>query len=168
MKNHEWEHNLKQQIPNLRRYARALTKNATCADDLVQDCLERGWNKRNSWAPGSNLRAWLFTIMHNLYVNGIRRQQMHQNFLDESTTSQIAHDNDKSYLVRDLEVCLSRLKPEYREVIILAGLENLSYKEIALITDTPIGTVMSRLSRGREELRQLMSGTGKAKLVSVK
>lgn len=168
MNNYEWEIKITQQIPNLRRYARALTGEFSSADDLVQDCLERAWDKRASWQQGSNLRAWLFTIMHNIFINGVRRQKVHQDYIDKETVSSTTTDNDKTHIMRDLEKCLTQLKPEYKEVIILAGLENLSYKEIAYITETPIGTVMSRLSRGREKLRQLMSSTSKPKLVGVK
>jgi len=168
IKNLDWEKNLKQQIPNLRRYARALTRDVSSADDLVQDCLERAWDKRDTWTQGSNLRAWLFTIMHNLFVNGVRRQKIHQEYLDQTPIPSNMTNNDNSHLVRDLEVCLGKLKPDFREVILLAGLENLSYKEIAIITNVPIGTVMSRLSRGREELRHLMSEPSTPKLVRVK
>jgi len=166
MKNKAWEKKLKDQTPGLRRYARALTQDATASDDLVQDCLTRAWEKRDSWAEGSNLRAWLFSIMHNLFINNTRRQKLHQNHVTSATTDTIHHSHSDTML--DLEKCLAKLKPETREILLLAGLENLSYKEIAVITESPVGTVMSRLSRGREELRNLMSDSQKPKLVSIK
>jgi len=168
MNNLQWEDNLKLQIPRLRRYACALLQDVSSADDLVQDCLERAWDKRDSWVEGSNLRAWLFTIMHNLFINGVRRNKLQQSYLDQTSNSSTTVNTEQNYLLHDLESCLATLKPEFREVILLAGLECLSYKEISEVTGVPIGTVMSRLSRGREELRQLMSGESKPKLVSVK
>lgn len=168
MNNVTWEEDITQQIPRLRRYARALTKNSTSADDLVQDCLERAWSKRDTWIEGNNLRAWLFTIMHNCFINGIRKQKRHDDYVNQISIPTLSHENNKQHIMHDLQTCLNQLKPESREVILLAGLENLSYKEISQITGAPIGTVMSRLSRGREELRRLMTEPNKPKLVSVK
>ena len=156
-----------EQIPRLRRYARALTKDKVSADDLVQDCLELAWSKRGTWAEGGNIRAWMFSIMHNVFINGVRRKKIHDDFVANAAHTDDEHEKESKYEMHDLEHCLKQLKPEYREVILLAGLENLSYKEIASITGAPIGTVMSRLSRGREELRRSMSGENKVKLVSV-
>jgi len=168
MNNLLWEDQLKQQIPNLRRYARALTQNTASADDLVQDCLERAWDKRENWKDGSNVRAWLFTIMHNIFINGIRRQKIQQEYLSKTIELSIENSEEQLFAMRDLTACLAKLKPEFRETVLLVGLENLSYKETADITGVPIGTVMSRLSRGREELRQLMTRDAKPKLVSIK
>lgn len=164
----EWEAQLNEQIPRLRRYARALTQNVTNADDLVQDCLERAWDRRGSWRPESNLRAWLFTIMHNLFVNEYHRLKRESAIMLPINEHDSPGSGDNSDLLRDLASCLAKLKPEFREVVVLVGLENLSYKEVAEIVSAPIGTVMSRLSRGREELRQLMSGQVEPKLKLVK
>lgn len=168
MNNLEWEDNLKLQIPRLRRYACALLQDVSSADDLVQDCLERAWDKRDSWIEGSNLRAWLFTIMHNLFINGVRRNKLQQSYLELANNPSLSTDTEQNFVLHDLESCLAKLKPEFREVVLLAGLECLSYKEISEVTGVPMGTVMSRLSRGREELRQLMSGETKPQLVCVK
>lgn len=165
MHNKLWESRLREQIPRLRRYARALTQNAEAADDLVQDCLEKAWDKRDSWQKDSNLRAWLFSIMHNQFINGVRRNKLARDYVQQAqhhVTSTTATDLG---LMRDLESCLARLNPEHRVVLLLAGLEGLSYKEIADVTNTPIGTVMSRLSRGRETLRELMSEQQDGKVV---
>ena len=93
---------------------------------------------------------------------------MHQEYLVKSNVVPVATVDEDVSTMRDLKICLDKLKPEYREVILLVGLENLSYKIVAEVTGVPIGTVMSRLSRGREELRQLMSSDSQPKLVSVK
>lgn len=170
MNRQQWEQLLAEQIPNLRRYARALTQHVHAGEDLVQDCLERAWSRRTSWHEGTNLRAWLFTIMHNLFINEVKRNKLARDYtssvVDAHVDASPSHDNNQ--MLRDLESCLAKMKPEYREVVLLAGLENLDYKEIALVIDAPIGTVMSRLSRGREELRELMSGQSKPKLVRIK
>lgn len=168
MKKKDWEINLSEQIPRLRRYARSLTQNISTSDDLVQDCLERAWDKRHTWQEGSNLRAWLFSIMHNTFVNNVRRNKLARDYEASMIEDVPQHAVETNHVLRDLENCLAKLKPEYREVLLLAGLEGLSYKEIATVTETPIGTVMSRLSRGREELRELMSERKTGKLVRVK
>jgi len=167
MDNFYWEENLEKHIPSLRRYARALTSNKATADDLVQDCLERAWQKRDSWREGSNFRSWIFTIMHNLFINAVRREKVHQNYVNR-TARDNDFINDQNHLMHDLEYCLSQLKPELKEIVLLAGLECMSYREISEVTSLPMGTVMSRLSRGRSELRELMSENTKPKLVSVK
>jgi RNA polymerase sigma factor (sigma-70 family) len=146
------------EIPRLRRYARALTGDAARADDLVQDTLERALSRFSLWRPG-NLRAWLFTIMHNIFVNQIK-SAAHIDYLADELLPDLplrATQSDNLEL-RDLDRALSRLSAEQREVLLLVGLEDLSYEEAARIVGTPIGTVMSRLSRGRERLRALLSG----------
>jgi RNA polymerase sigma-70 factor (ECF subfamily) len=108
------------------------------------------------------MRAWLFTILHNQYVNQVRRSAREGNPIivedgDPLLTSS-AHQN-KSLMVRDLERALTRLAPEQRAVVLLVGLEGMRYEEVAEILDVPVGTVRSRLSRGREMLRYLMGFT---------
>ena len=168
MKNKDWEVSLQEQIPRLRRYAHALTRNTHSAEDLVQDCLERAWSKRDTWRPDSNLRAWLFTIMHNVFVNSLRTNRLPtQTFHEGEYPSRVDHLED-SHVLRDFESCLVKLKPDYQEMIVFACLEQMSYREIAQIMDVPIGTVMSRLSRGREQLRLLMEGHVTQNVVSIK
>ena len=148
-----------QQIPRLRRYARALTGDATRADDLVQDCVERAWRKFHLFRRGTDVRAWMFTIMHNLHVNTVRKASNRPGIV-----SLAEWDGDRSIRpaqeitveVRNVLKALALLTPEQREVILLVGLEELSYQEAAKITGIPIGTVMSRLSRARERLRHIM------------
>ena len=168
MKNQDWETKIQEHIPRLRRYAHALTRNSHNADDLVQDCLERAWSKRATWRPGSDLRAWLFTIMHNVFVNSLRSNRMQtQPFFEEDFPAR-ADDLENSHVLRDFKSCLAKLKPDYQEIIVFTCLEQMTYKEIAQITDIPIGTVMSRLSRGREQLRLLMEGHVVQNVVNIK
>jgi RNA polymerase sigma-70 factor (ECF subfamily) len=145
-------------IPRLRRYARALVGERHAADDLVQDTLERALNKFHLWRQGSDLRAWLFAIMHNVFVNQLRaRGARPEEPLDESFDVAAAAAGDRLE-VRDLDAALARLPVEQREVVLLVGLEELSYAEAARALGIPIGTVMSRLFRGRERLRALLAG----------
>lgn len=168
MNNEEWSRRLLEEIPRLRRYARALTQNPAAADDLVQDCLERGWEKRHTWRENTKLRPWLFSIMHNRFINIVRREKRAGEYLRSIGGQGELACSDMGYIIRDLEYGLSRMRPDFREVVLLAGLEGLSYKEIAEVVDIPVGTVMSRLSRGREELRGLMSEHKSSKVVSIK
>jgi len=145
-------------IPRLRRYARALAGDRAAADDLVQDTLERAWTKLHLYRRGTDLRAWLFTVMHNLYVNQLRAARPGV-LLDEESPelAQPAREND-ALVLRDLDAAIRRLPVEQREVLLLVALEDMSYEEAARALDIPIGTVMSRLARAREKLRAMLSG----------
>ena len=146
-------------IPRLRRYARALTGDSVRADDLVQDTLERAWAKLHLWEDGSDLRAWLFAIMHNVFVNGVRVKRLDVAPLDEKAYAIPAPAFDDGELgLRDLEAALSQLSPEQREVLLLVVLEEMRYEDVASALGVPVGTVMSRLFRARERLRILMAG----------
>jgi RNA polymerase sigma-70 factor (ECF subfamily) len=152
---------LVEQIPRLRAYARALTRNATAADDLVQECLTRALSKSHLWQEGTDLRAWLFTILHNQYVNQVRRAVREGMVLalgDTETKQEltISPNQDKRLELRDLERALAELPEDQRATVLLVGMEGLNYEEAAAVFDVPIGTIRSRLSRGRETLRQLM------------
>ena len=153
------ENLITQHIPRLRRYARALTGERSAADDLVQDTLERGLSRFHLWRQGSDLRAWLFTIMHNIYVNQTRSRVRHPHeTLDEPHADALpAREPDWGEL-RDIDAALSRLPGEQRAVLLLVGLEQFTYEEAAQVLDIPLGTVMSRLSRGRERLRLILAG----------
>lgn len=150
-------------LPRLGRYARVLTGDVHRADDLVQDTLARAWNKRDLWRVGSDLRAWLFTIMHNVYVNqcALARCEAGNVSLDSegeySAAWQVAtYDNQFDRIeLRELMQQVARLPAEQREVLLLAAVEELRYEEIAVVLSIPLGTVMSRLSRAREKLRRL-------------
>jgi len=145
-------------IPRLRRYARALVGDRATADDLVQDTLERAWAKLHLYRRGTDLRAWLFTVMHNVHVNRVRAARSTDQLDDEMPElAQRARQGD-SLLVRDLDRALVRLPVEQRAVLLLVTLEEMSYEEVARALGIPIGTVMSRLSRAREKLRVMMLG----------
>ena len=145
-------------IPRLRRYARALVGERAAADDLVQDTLERAWAKLHLYRRGTDLRAWLFTVMHNVHVNKVRAAHP-TDTLDEEMPelAQRAPQGD-ALLVRDLDRSIALLPPEQRAVLLLVTLEEMSYEEVARTLGIPIGTVMSRLSRAREKLRAMMLG----------
>ena len=152
---------LQAQIPRLRRYARALTGSRESADDLVQDALERAWTKRALWRPDSNLRAWLFAVMHNVFVNGVKRTRpmasldaLNEESNVEPAASSASAETDAA--LREMQSALARLPVEQRQVVLLVGLEQFTYAEAAEVLEVPIGTVMSRLSRGRDRLRQLL------------
>lgn len=145
-----------EQLPGLRRYARVLTGDAWAADDLVQDTLERACSKWLLWRTGSDLRAWLFTLMHNLYLNQ-RRAHPAQAPLDiDDVQDQLQGTSTLSDDALDLERCLHRLPADQRAVLLLVAMEDMGYEETARILGVPVGTVMSRLSRARTRLRALM------------
>jgi RNA polymerase sigma-70 factor, ECF subfamily len=150
---------VEREIPRLRRYARALTRRADRADDLVQETLLRAIAKGHLWQAGTDIRAWLFTIMHNQHVNMVRRAMRDEATVDieQMSSSLVAiTDPTASRQLRELDTALARLSAEQREVILLVGLEGMSYEATAQILGVPVGTVRSRLSRGRDALRQLM------------
>jgi RNA polymerase sigma-70 factor (ECF subfamily) len=151
---------LENEIPRLRRYARALTRDTTRADDLVQSCLLRALAKSHLWQPGTDLRAWLFTIMHNQHVNDIRRavrEGVSVPVEDAQADLTIPETQEATLQLRDLDHALAQLPQQQREVLLLVGMEGLRYEEVATVIGVPIGTVRSRLSRGRDMLRTLMS-----------
>ena len=150
---------LEAEIPRLRRYARALTRDVTRADDLVQSCLTRAVAKQHLWQPGTDLRAWLFTILHNQHVNEVRRsvrEGVNVAVEDMAPVLTVQSNAYASLQLRDLEAAIASLPQEQRQVILLVGLEGMRYEEVAVILDVPVGTVRSRLSRGRDQLRRLM------------
>lgn len=148
-----------EQLPGLRRYARALTGDAWAADDLVQDTLERACVKWRLWAAGSDLRAWLFTLMHNLYLNQRRASLVALNSVSiEDVETELPAAAPGTDVPLDVDRCLQRLPPDQRAVLLLVVLEDMSYEEAARVLSVPLGTVMSRLSRARTRLRELMEG----------
>ena len=158
MQGHD-EQSLLTRLPRLRRYARALAGNRDDADDLVQDTLERAWTKSALWGGVADMRAWLFSIMHNLHVDGLRRPRVATVDLDDDTPEiPVAAAQGERLAVLDLQAALDQLPVEQKEIILLVALEDMAYADIAKTLGIPIGTVMSRLSRGRERLRALMEG----------
>ena len=148
------------ELPRLRRYAQALVRDADTADDLVQDCVERSLSRLHQFRDGTDMRSWLFTIMHSIFVNGVSRRKKTVDLekLNPNHEARLATppEQGRGLVMRDLEAALARLSDEQREIVILIGLENMTYKQAAEIIGVPLGTVMSRLSRGRERLSQLM------------
>ena len=150
---------LERQIPRLRRYARSLTQDISRADDLVQSCLVRALTKEHLWQPGTDLRAWLFTILHNQHVNEVRRQSREGVVLSvEDVTPHLAAAPSAgvSLELHDLEQAIAVLPCDQRAVVLLAGREGKRYEEIAETLGVPVGTVRSRLSRARARLRAQM------------
>jgi len=145
-------------IPRLRRYARALVGDRATADDLVQDTLERAWAKLHLYRSGTDLRAWLFTVMHNVHVNRVRAIRPTDMLEDEMPELAQRPPQSDALVVRDLDRAIGRLPADQRAVLLLVTLEDMSYDEVARALDIPIGTVMSRLSRAREKLRMMMLG----------
>ncbi|GAP39017.1 RNA polymerase sigma factor [Piscinibacter sakaiensis] len=146
-------------LPALRRHARMLTGDATRADDLVQDTLERACVKWSLWQPGTLLRAWLFTLMHHLYLNQRRDWRHDDGHAALEDADEPSHDPAGRTAERlDLQRALAALPPPLREVVLLVDVEEHRYAEAAAILDVPVGTVMSRLHRARERLRLAMSG----------
>jgi RNA polymerase sigma-70 factor (ECF subfamily) len=162
---------LQEHIPALRRYARALVGDAAQADDLVQDCLERAVSRAHQWRQSGSLRGWLFTIMHNINANQ-RRSAARTPGLDpieraENSVGRPGNQIDR-LMLQEVVTALGGLSLEQRQVLLLVALEGLRYEEVAQVLGVPIGTVMSRLSRARDRLRDLSQSGGKRGLWRVK
>lgn len=160
---------IREQIPRLRRYARALTSHRETADDLVQDTLERALSRSALFRPGGDPRPWLFTIMHNIFVNQVRSAAVRRMVpLDAALIEPASHDTSQDGLaLRDLDRALCQIPADQREILLLVALEDLSYAETSKILGVPVGTVMSRLSRGREKLRDTLGGEPNAPSLKV-
>lgn len=155
-------------VPALRRYARALLRDRTAADDLVQDCLERAIGRWHQRRDDGDARAWIFTILHNLAMTRLRRTSQappHVTFDDAAGLGlSVAGSQEDGMRYRDLLAALQQLPDEQRTVLLLVAVEQLSYADAARVLDIPVGTVMSRLSRARERLLRLMSADTPAAL----
>jgi RNA polymerase sigma-70 factor (ECF subfamily) len=146
-------------IPALRRYARGLVRDTEAADDIVQDCLERvvaNWSRRR----GENARSWVFAILHNLAVNRLRQDARRGASLPiedapEASNARAPTQEDTIY-GHEVMAAVDRLPPDYRSILLLVSVEDLSYAEAAKVLEIPLGTVMSRLSRAREQLRTVL------------
>ena len=145
-------------VPRLTRYARALTHDLVAAEDLVQDCLTAALRKIHLWEPGTDLRAWLFTILHNQHVNRLRRDARHRasiNLQKSYRTSALLPDQNMRLELRDVERALAQLPEDQRSLLLVVGLEGMRYEDAASAFNLPLGTVRSRIARGRETLRSL-------------
>ena len=149
-------------IPALRRYAAVLVRHQQDQDDLVHDCLVRALDRWHTRRDDGSLRAWLFAILHNLFLSQQRKRKLRGGLppidavVDEKY--RLSADQERHVEFRDVVQALDRLPEEQRSVLVLIAVEDLSYAEAAQVLDIPIGTVMSRLSRGRERLRAMMEG----------
>ncbi|WP_420468528.1 RNA polymerase sigma factor [Panacagrimonas sp.] len=154
----EFEWLLEQEIPHLRRYARALTHSVTEADDLVQDCLERALRKWFRWQMQGRLRSWLFRMLYRLHLNRLRtqRRQCIERSLDDMATepAQAAQQEQRAECLDILQV-MRGIPEDQRQAILLVALEDMSYDEAAWVLAIPVGTLRSRISRGRSALRDL-------------
>lgn len=153
-------------IPRLRRYARALLGDQAAADDLVQDTLERACSRLHLYRPGSDLRAWLFTMMHNVHINKLRAAHPTDALDDEAPELAQRAAQDAALVARDLDRAISDLSAEQRAVLLLVTLEDMSYEEVARALGIPLGTVMSRLARAREKVRRATFGRAELKVVN--
>jgi RNA polymerase sigma-70 factor (ECF subfamily) len=157
-------------LPQLRRYARALTGDFAWADDLVQDVTERALGRANGFRAGSNLRAWLFTIMRNLYIDQLRGRRDIAVDDESAPWRQMAAPIGEvdGLVLRDVQRALYCLPVEQREVMLLVCVEEMSYQEASVVLSVPAGTVMSRLSRAREHMRVLLGEEPGRKASSLK
>jgi RNA polymerase sigma factor (sigma-70 family) len=153
-------------IPALRRYAYALVRDPDAADDLVQDALERALSRWHLRRAEGDLRAWLFAILRNLHISAHRTRQRQgvSVELDERLPSPGAGQQEAGLEVQDVLGALDQLSEEQKSLLLLIGVEDLSYEEAARTLDLPLGTVMSRLSRARGRLRSILE-TGRATLL---
>lgn len=159
------------QISPLRRYARALTGDRARADDLVQDCLERAWSRSHLFRPEKDIRIWLFTILHNLYVTTVRQQSRQPTLVplaDEIDRLSVRATQEDGPEIADLGRALGQLPADQKAAVLLVGVEDMTYHEAAAVLGVPAGTLMSRLHRGRQRLRELMAGDTPVPLKSVK
>lgn len=152
---------IEQYTIDLRRYARALVGSAGDADELVQECLVRAVSRARTWSRMRDPKAYLFTVLHNAYVDWLARERRQRNYVELQLVvprGSRPEGQTASLELHDLERALMRLPPEQREVVLLIGLDGMSYQQAAEVLEVPVGTVMSRLSRGRDALRRMTAG----------
>jgi RNA polymerase sigma factor (sigma-70 family) len=157
-------------IPALRRYAAVLARKRQDQDDLVHDCLVRALDRWHTRREDASLKSWLFAIMHNLFVSRQRKRKIEVTPIDAVADDKyrISADQERYLEFRDVVQALDRLPEEQRSVLVLIAVEDLSYAEAAQVLEIPIGTVMSRLSRGRERLRLMMQSDAQSEAVRTK
>lgn len=159
------------ELPRLRRYARALVRDRDMADDLVQDCIEKALSRIDNWQTGDNPRRWLFTIMHHIFIDQLRRIKR------RVETVEIAGEADGAFASRPTQMdnlharevfdALQTIAPERRSALVLVAVEGMSYAEAATVLGIPAGTLMSRIARGREELRAQLDDSSRRRKIRV-
>jgi RNA polymerase sigma-70 factor (ECF subfamily) len=148
-------------LPALRRYARTLKRTADQADDLVQDTIERALARAELFQPGTNLRAWLLTMMRNIFITGVRKAALRRTYAAElmALERRVSPASQADIvLLKDSLAVMARLSPGERQAVKLLGIEELTYEAAAHVAEVPVGTMKSRLSRGRDSLRALVDG----------
>jgi RNA polymerase sigma-70 factor (ECF subfamily) len=158
MTGESWRNEVVGLIPALRAFAWSLSHNGSDADDLVQDTLIKAWTNKDKFAPGTNLRAWLFTILRNTYYTQVlrRRREVRDEMGEYAGALQIPPTQDWSVAMRSLQAAMQQLPDEHREALILVGGAGLSYEEAAEICGCALGTIKSRVNRARARLLKIM------------
>lgn len=153
-----WRDEVVSLIPALRAFAWSLSHNGSDADDLVQDTLIKAWSNRDKFEPGTNLRAWLFTILRNTYYTNVirRRREVRDESGEYANGLRAPATQDWSVAIRTLQTALAQLPDEHREALILVGAAGLSYEEAAEICGCALGTIKSRVNRARARLLKIM------------
>ena len=154
----DWRDSVVQLIPALRAFAWSLSHNSSDADDLVQDTLIKAWTHRDKFEAGTNLRAWLFTILRNTYYTAAvrRRREVRDETGKYAATLSTGPTQDWSLAIRALQTALAQLPDEHREALILVGAAGLTYEEAAEVCGCALGTIKSRVNRARTRLLKLM------------
>jgi RNA polymerase sigma factor, sigma-70 family len=154
----EWRSEVVAMIPALRAFAWSLCHNGSDADDLVQDTLIKAWTNRDKFEPGTNLRAWLFTILRNTYYTQVirRRREVRDETGEYANNVRTPPTQDWSVAMKALQSALAQLPDEHREALILVGAAGLSYEEAAEICGCALGTIKSRVNRARARLLKIM------------
>jgi RNA polymerase sigma-70 factor (ECF subfamily) len=156
------------EIPTLRAFARALTRDAASADDLAQEALLKAWAGRERFAPGTNLRAWLFTILRNAYYSAYRKRRNEVEDVDGIYAARLAvrPAHDHALTMRDFEAALAALPADQREALVLVGAAGLSYDDAAAVCGVAVGTMKSRVNRARARLSHMLAVTDGADLLA--
>lgn len=159
---HPFHKDLADALPALRAFARSLVRDACLADDLVQETLLKAWKARDRYTPGTNLRAWLFTILRNDYYSRLRKRRREVQDADGAHAARlaVAPSQEHTLALSDLAEALAALPSEQREAVVLVGAAGLSYEEAAEICGVAVGTIKSRVNRGRNRLAELLGMTG--------
>lgn len=158
----DFQHELIRVLPNLRAFARSLSGNADRADDLVQEALTKAWRHRDSFVPGTNLKAWLFTILRNAYLSELRKRKREVDDNDGTMAERLSVNGAQAghMDMMDFMAALSELPPDQREALLLVGAEGYAYEEAALMCGCAVGTIKSRVSRARARLSEILDIEG--------
>lgn len=158
MSDRQWRNDVVAQIPSLRAFAWSLSRNASDADDLVQEALIKAWSNRDKFTPGTNLRAWLFTILRNTWYTAVgkRKREVRDEDGHHAETLTVQPSQEWSCELSALQAALNDLPPDHREAIVMVGAAGLSYEEAAEISGCALGTIKSRVNRARNRLARAL------------